>query len=103
MSTAGCCPTHTDHAASESETSPVRWSYHAAIPVGDPVLPRYYRVRAATDRGRAVVGSLGALLGQRRYKLRHVEDGFELSDRDPDRAVAAMEEHFQIWHEGSRN
>ena len=65
-------------------------------------MPRYYRVRAAIDPGRAVVGSLGALLGQRRYKLRHVEDGFELIDRDPDRVVAAMEEHFQIWHEGSR-
>ena len=37
---------------------------------------------------------LQELLRQRRYKLRHVEDGFELSDRDPDRAVAAMEEHF---------
>ena len=44
---------------------------------------------------------LWELLRQRGYKLRHVEDGFELFDRDPGRAVAAIEEHFRIWHEGS--
>lgn len=54
------------------------------------------------------------LLRQRRYKVRHLPRSFELTNRDhvpivhaikardPDRAVAAIEEHFRIWDEESR-
>lgn len=57
---------------------------------------------------------LWELLRQRRYKVRHVQRAFELTNRDhvpilhaikardPDRAVAAMEEHFRIWNEEYR-
>jgi GntR family transcriptional regulator, transcriptional repressor for pyruvate dehydrogenase complex len=57
---------------------------------------------------------LWELLRQRRYKIRHVQRSFELTNRDhvpilhaikardPDRAVAAMEEHFRIWNEEYR-
>ncbi len=54
------------------------------------------------------------LLRRRRYKVRHAPRSFELTNRDhvpilraiknrdPDRAVAAVEEHFRIWSEESR-
>lgn len=57
---------------------------------------------------------LWELLRQRRYKVRHMPRSFELTnrdhvpilhairERDPDRAVAAMQEHFRIWNEESR-
>lgn len=57
---------------------------------------------------------LWELLKQRRYKVRRSPEGFQLTNRDhvpilhaiknrdPDRAVAAIEEHFRIWNEESR-
>ena len=56
---------------------------------------------------------LWELLRQRRYKVRRVPNSFELinrdhipivhaiKDRNPDRAVVAIEEHFRIWNEES--
>lgn len=56
---------------------------------------------------------LWELLLQRRYKVRHSPNSFELTnrdhvpilhairDRDPERAVRAMDEHFRIWNEES--
>lgn len=56
---------------------------------------------------------LWELLIQRRYKVRHSPNSFELTnrdhvpilhairDRDPERAVRAMDEHFRIWSEES--